>query len=375
VDEKGSGSRTCGHRAPYPRAWNFSGNKTIQGHELSCPFPELESLEIYSSDKDRLAIIPTTFFLGSASSLRRLKLLVVEPQCLSPLLSTVTSLVELSLTLRVPPNAFPEESLIADLQRMSCLRRLELRLAHPLWYETIISNSLRPPAGTVPLPNLMQLVFTGHNIYLDALLAVLAAPSLQHLDVELVDMTFTFPSPRICRFICDTDNHFGLVRLDFSDFKLRFTAEMRSKSVHVQSFRISNPRPILGWLKEIGDRLSGSLATVEELVVGWNTTIDITSGRYGDVRWGEFFNHIRQVKVLQIPWQAALDVAHSFQQDGQEPAVDLLPALERVNMVMTQWHPPPLGSNSQDHVAIPDAFEPLIAARKKVGRPITLSLT
>ena len=339
---------------------------------LSRPFPELESLEICSTDSHYLAILPTTFFLGSASSLRRLKLWVVEPKCLSPLLSTVTGLVELYLTLRVPLNTYPEESLIANLQRMSCLRRLEFRLSYPLWYETLHSSNPRPPANTgdiVPLPNLMQLVFIGHNFYLDALVAELAAPSLQHLDVEFVDRAFTLPTPHFCRFICDTDNHFGLVRLDFSDSQLQFTAETRSKTVHAQSFRISIPRQI--WLKELGNSLSQSLATVEELVVGWD--IDIASGRSAVVQWREFLKHTRQVKALQMPWQVALDVAHSFQQDGQEPAVDILPALEQVNMVMTHWHPP--GPNSQDHVAIPDAFEPLIAARKKVGRPITLSLT
>jgi len=125
-------------------------------------------------------------------------------------------------------------------------------------------------------------------------------------------------------------------------------------------------------LEEIGNRLSGPLATVEGLSVGWK----ITSERR-DVQWRGFFNHLRQVKVLQVPWQVALGVAHSFQQDGQEPTVDLLPALEQVNMDMTLWHAqlPRLGPNSQDREGIPDAFEPLIAARKKVGRPITLLLT
>ena len=336
---------------------------------LSRPFPELESLEICSNLRDYMP--PATSLLGSASCLRRLKLRVDEPSSLSPLLSNVTGLVELALTLRVPLNTLPEESLLADLQRMSCLRRLELRLTYLHWHHSVLSNSPQPPARTgdvVTLPNLTQLVFTGPHIYLEALVDVLAAPSLQHLDTELTDEpeTDSFPLPHLCRFICNTENQFSLVRLDLSTSQLRFTAETRSKSVHAQSFRIIVPRHI--WLVEIGSRLSGPLATVEELVIVWNNTRD----RRG-IQWGGFFNHLRQVKALQVPCQLALGVARSFQQDGQEPTMDLLPALEQVHMDMdmTQFLPPSLRQNSQDDLT--NAFEPLIAARRKVGRPIMLS--
>jgi hypothetical protein len=331
------------------------------------PGPELESLEIVPGH--RHDVLPVSFLLGSASSLRRLKLQDVEPECLSPLLSTVSGLVELSLTLRVPFNTLPEESLISDLQRMSCLRRLELRLMYPLWFHGIIGDGprLRPPSGDiVPLPNLMQLVFTGPYFYLEALVAVLAAPSLQLLNLELTNKTYAFQIPHFCRLICDTDNQFRLVRMDFSDSRLRFTAETHPKSVHAQPFIISIPDPVS--LEEIGNRLSGPLATVEELVIGWNMSSDRS---HGAVQWRGFLNHIRQVKLLQVPWQVALDVAHSFQQDYQEPAMDLLPVLEQVIMDMT--HPPPLELNTQYHETIPDAFEPLIAARKKGGHSITLS--
>ena len=325
---------------------------------LTHPFPELESLEVGSSLRDFM--IPTTSLLGSASCLRRLKLQVDKPSSLSPLLSTVTGLVELALTLRVFIDKSPEKSLIAVLHRMPCLRRLELRLRH-----LRISDIPRPPARTeniVPLPNLMEFVFTGHHIFLEALVAGLAAPSLQHLDVWLVGgKTFTFPIPHLCKFVCDTDNYFGLVRLEFWGSGLRFTAETRPKSVH--TFRISTRESIS--LEGIGDRLSGPISTVEELqvVIGQKITTD----EIRSVQWRGFFNHLPQVKVLRVPWQMALDVAHSFQQNGQEPAMDILPDLGQINMDMTYWHPP--------HVAISDVFEPLIAARKKVGRPITLSLT
>jgi hypothetical protein len=340
---------------------------------FSHPFPELEGLEIYFSHDYDFAILPTTFLLGSALCLRRLKLRHVDPMYLSPLLSTATGLVKLELTLRVPHNALPEESFVADLQRLSCLRRLELRLTYlPSWHNALLNNSPWPPSRTgdiVPLPNLMQLVFTGHHTYLEALVVGLAAPSLQQLDTKLTDEpeTNSFPLPHFSRFICNTGNQFSLVHLDFSHSNLQFTAGTRSKSVLAQpSIRILVPHI---WLSKIGNRLSGPLATVEELDIKCNPSSDRRV-----IQWHGFFNHLRQVKVLQVPWQFALGVAHSFQQDGQQPTTDLLPALEQVlvDMDLAQLYPRLFGPSNPDHVIIPDAFEPLISARKKVGRPIEL---
>ena len=113
---------------------------------LNRPFPDLESLQIFSSYGHNFVMLPTTFLLGSSPCLRRLKLQDVDPRCLSSLLSSVSGLVELSLSIRVPLNTLPEESLIVNLQRMSCLRHLELVLqCHP----TIISNSPWPQAPTL----------------------------------------------------------------------------------------------------------------------------------------------------------------------------------------------------------------------------------
>jgi hypothetical protein len=348
--------------------------------------PELESLEIGSGYRfgvggHNFVILPDTFLLGSASSLRRLKLQDAEPRNLSSQLSTLTGLVDLSLTIKVPLSNVPEESsiqsLVTNMQRMSCLRRLELRLTYPLWYHVVFGDNLpRPPPPTgdiVPLPNLMELVLRGDHIYLEALVALLAAPSLQLLNAEFTDAgdaTDEGHIPHLCRLICDTEPQFRLVRLDLSDYnKVRFTAETHSKSVHPQPFKISIPRPIS--LEMISNMLSGPLATVEELVI--QSIIGTDERRI--VQWRGFLNHTRQVKFLQVPWQLAHDVAHSFQQDNQEPAMDLLPALEQIKMDMTRYYPPLHDLISQNHEAIPDAFNPLIAARKKVGRPITLSFT
>ncbi len=117
--------------------------------------------------------------------------------------------------------------------------------------------------------------------------------------------------------------------------------------------------------------LSGPLSTVEELVVGWDVSM---STQQHHIQWRGFFNHIRQVKSVQVPSEVALGVAHSFQLDGQEPALDILPALKQVKVHMTYLSPIELNRNDQ-YASIRDAFEPLIAARQQAGRPIRLSWT
>jgi hypothetical protein len=142
---------------------------------LSHPFPELENLEICPYDHDGELALPATF---SAPRLRRLTLKEVVPRSLSPLLSSATGLVELSLTMDISPPV----SLLANLQRMSCLRRLELNLS----YQEYFDDDLPLAGDVVPvtLSKLTHIIFRGFRIYLQALVVGLAAPSLQRLAVE-----------------------------------------------------------------------------------------------------------------------------------------------------------------------------------------------
>ncbi len=172
---------------------------------LSHPFPELESLEIHRTCTfllDRELVLPATFLSGSAPSLRRLTLREVAPRCLSPLLSSATGLVELSLTLWTIYSSPPEASLLTNLQCMSCLRQIwnidpDISTATP---------THRLSLAQVPLSKLTHLIFTGHRSYLQALVVGLAAPSLRYLDAELCRQSRGFfPIPHLCMFICDTE--------------------------------------------------------------------------------------------------------------------------------------------------------------------------
>ena len=92
---------------------------------------------------------------------------------------------------------------------MSCLRRLELDLNYRT--DTSSVDPLAPSSTgvVVPLPKLTHLIFTGHRLYLEALVVSLAAPSLQHLTAELLGPSISSsPIPHLCKFISETEYQF-----------------------------------------------------------------------------------------------------------------------------------------------------------------------
>jgi hypothetical protein len=338
---------------------------------LSRPFPELESVDISPPVGHELQILPTNFLQGPVPCLRRLTIREVVPGCLSPLLSFTTGLVELTLTLNTVYSSLPEASFLPNLQRMSCLRRLELYLNYSP-YPLELYFDPDPPASTsaevvVPLPKLTHLIFRGHRPHLQELVVGLVAPSLQHLDAELSSPSESaFLIPHLCKFICNSKFQFTAIRWVFSGSKIQFYAGTSSESIDYVPFRIIIPEPVS--LEQTGKELSEPFSTVEEI------TITSDGQWFGGLRgprnadqFRGFFYHVPQAKMVQVPAEEALKVAHSFQQDGQQPAMDLLPALEQVKVDMRGL--PQKASNA----FIRDYFEPLIVAWKRVGRPIILS--
>jgi hypothetical protein len=135
---------------------------------------------------------------------------------------------------------------------------------------------------------------------------------------------------------------------------LAFSAETCSRSDSAQQFRIVIPDTAS--LGEIGNMLSGSLSTVEELVV--------ESIPKRDNQWWGFFHHIQRVKTVQVSSGVALDFVHSFELNGD---LQVLPALERVKVDL------PIRSYMMGRYSdIREAFGSLVAARQRVGRPIQL---
>ena len=350
---------------------------------LTYPFPELERLEIEfdlpSSQPPYEFPFPSALLSGSAPSLRRLKLQDVALEHLSPLLSYATGLEELSLWLWISYDT-PRALLVENLQRMSCLRRLELKIEmryHTTTVFPVVYPNPPPPViaeDVVPLSRLTDFIFTGPDFYLKILATRLAAPSLQRLDTGYPDKDSdaTFPLPQLFKFISDSECQFKAVRLGLSIWCICLSAQTCSKSDHAQSFTIGIPSTMsIPW-----EHIGHSLSTVEEIVVTVGSEVPkFILGQYSHFHWRALFNHTPQVRTVQVHYQVALGVAHAFQvlPDGQGPALDLLPFLEQVEV-----HSPHTMLESfrtGRYATIHDAFEPLIAMRQRVGRPIKVHLS
>lgn len=335
------------------------------------PFPELKSLKI--SPEDYILGLPSTFLSGFTPSLRRLSLQVVVLDYLSPLLSSTINLVELTLTLNRCDSA-PGALLIANLQRMSCLRRLELKWRYGARGDETPQAHPLPPASAgevVSLPELTDLIFYGPVKFLEMLVVALAMPSLQRLDAEIWPGSLAFTGVKhLFKFICDTQSQFIAVCIGSLQSTLEFSAETSPKFDHVQTLKITFSRLVprdFAWVQIIGNVLSEHLSTVEELIVEWHEGSLNWLNRIQS-QWVGFFNHCRRVKKVQVPSELAHSVAHSLEQGGPL----FLYNLEQVKVQMK--HPPQIGpSGDHQYEYIRDKFKPLMAARQQVGRPVILS--
>lgn len=342
-------------RSPYPTSLHKA---------LRRSFPELESLQIcpYDSNSHEL-VLPASLLSGSAPRLRRLNLEKVAPASLSPLLSFTTGLVELAITVSTYDSSPPIPSLVRNLQRMSNLRRLKLNLLYRPDALYLSFDEVSPMAGDgLPLPKLTHLDFTVHRTYLQELVVGLATPSLRHLDGKLLGRAFSdFTIPHMCKFIKDTACPFTSVRLEFSRLNIEFYASHSSSD---KQFRITIPEHAS--LEQLSRELSRQLSSVEELVVTSDAFRWSAEPPAQRDFWRRFFCQVSQMKSVQLPGEMALDISRSFQQDDQEFAPDLLPALERLEVRSL------LGEG--DHYAtIRDGFEPLVAARKRAGHKLKFS--
>jgi hypothetical protein len=349
---------------------------------LGHPFPKLESFTIESNScgdarlgtEIQLPVRVVEILLGSATSLRRLTLQDVVLARLFTLLSSITCLEELSLNVWATRRTHPV-FLLANLQRMSCLCCLELMLTWNHRFNTFPNPP--PPASArdvATLPRLTDFIFTGHSSYLKILAIGLAAPSLQHLDAEYQGQDVTSPLPQLCKFVNDSECQFKAVRLDLSYGNVKLCAETCSKSDHAQPFRITIPKPF-PW-ENIGHMLSRPLSTVEKLVVTVGSEVpEYTQRQYIHINWRALFDHTPHMRFVQVHHPVARGVARALRgpPDGQGPALDILPSLEQVEV---QFPPHILESaRNSPYVLIRDAFEPLIAARQQVGRPMILNLS
>jgi hypothetical protein len=289
------------------------------------PLLESLSLRFRFSDKQKL---PDTFLRGPDLSdlhLRRLSLSHVSLSSVSGYLSSATALTNLFLLIDTALSPSAETSLLACLQGMPCLRRLDLSISSK-------SPSQPPtPNDIVTLSKLTYFRYVGHNVFLDALVAGLSAPSLRNVDIEFVDTTRTiWPIVHLPRFINEIEERYHAFHmvLQCQDFRLMLLPESGHCKLRLHFKSGLHRRHFPDSLMRMSNALSARLSTVEKLRITLKKKPTILW--VDNIPWRRFLQQFPSVKALRT--KGVKKHARILVQDREGPNDDLpfLPALEEL---------------------------------------------
>jgi hypothetical protein len=336
-----------------------------------CSFPVLESLSLrFGYDYEQN--IPDTFLRGPDLSylhLRRLNLDCISLASVSRFLLSATALTDLMLLVHSATDPSTETSLLACLRSMHCLRNLDLSiLLHPLDYPSRHSV----PKDTVPMSELTRFHYSGHNTFLNNLMAGFSAPSLQDVRFMLCNL---IPILHIPRLIDGLREQYRTVNVNFNtnfggDFRLSLLTHSGDIDHSKPSFRFHTDYFPQSIEPISSGNSSTKFATAEELALLFPDTAMVSEWQH-DFSFREFLRQFRSVKVLQLnPFIP--EVALSLQQDDAEA---LLPLLEEIELSAPSISRSTKGPDEeyQHRVAAQlAAFEPFVSAREQTGRPVNV---
>ena len=349
----------------------------------NCSFPMLESLVLHFVVGQE-TIIPETFLGGPNLSnlhLRRLELICASFPSISRLLSSASFSNINDLLIDTAVVSAHDTSLLACLQRMSCLRSLSLsitsgRFALPLSQQLrlLISKDI------VPLSKLSRFCYIGPSKFLDDLAARLSAPSLRDVNIELREESHFFavqPFPtsvHLPRFFNEIEEEYYAIHVDLledprlQEWVFRLSLLTQSECIghckprfELGPYQSRSPESIMG----MSVTLSTKLTNVEELRV----TFDSLKTAPGDTifPWHRFYLQFPGVKALRTDGIKNIDfILRTFvRQAYREPNNPLLPSLEEVDLGTM----PHYESQRKSQLA---AFQPFVYARQQAGCPVKI---
>ena len=363
---------------------------------LDLSLPALRSLELHNMYGNIEPIVQASSFMTSIKSLQHLR--VFNMQRLSsflPILSVTRALVALDLTVDTLFHQSGGASLLTHLQSIPRLRELQV------FRQDYFTNSLeRPPITTVLLAEFTDFYFSGKFDEIEWLVAGLITPSLRRIHISATMRPLQDPTidiPHLSKIIRAANITFSAARLSFVGLGL--TTSMFSHT-HLIDDRTSIVTFRTLSSTHLGSAFSPMLATLEDVFLCFTISFPFYRPLLRDlVYWCEFFEKLRNVKVLRLQHGLETEVANVLRQPAVDPsspaqeavdpgtttppsptinsssggifALDILPLLEKIVVhadVKPSERPP---GNDEISLAL-EPFREYVNARRGAGRPVRM---
>ena len=326
----------------------------------SCPFPALEILYLRYRSWD--LEIPDTFLGGPDLSNLRLRSLTLRNVPLTPisgLLSFATSLTDLHLELSDSSSPSVGTSLVASLQGMHCLHKLDLRFS-------LFSSPSQPPIPkeVVPLAKLTNFRYHGSSSFLYALVAGISAPALCEVHLEFRG-AIESPIVHLPRFIDEIGQQYQTVLVNIDDRVGSWTYSIwlgfRNPGLYLESY--DDPRRYPESMMQIIGAISPKLSTVKKLRISFYDCKHPDYDWEDYLPWRMFYRHLSSVKTIRISYS----MARTLYQDHGEPDLFVLPALEEIYFCKRETV-----IDESERGTFLAAFQPFLTAREQAGRPVNV---
>jgi hypothetical protein len=339
--------------------WNSSSKALLA--DMNQYFPALESLEFHClGDVEPNFCHSPPFLTTEPPHLRRLEFTGKISPFIPQVLLRTTSLVELTLCLDIDRFSSFRTRLSAKLQGLPFLRRLNLEI----W------DSLAEPPDSAKdflLPQLTYLSFTGHITQLEALMACLAAPSLQELRITLPEPRPIFPTATyLSEFIHNLSKTFLSAQLNTSEEGISLVMSSHPVSTDDPPFRIV-ASPMVS-IQQMGSIFSAALATVQDVFIASPFSPLAVPHTRGLPPWRTFFRLFHNAKVLRISRCIESDVGAILQPDNRASASQLLPVLEEIELNAGT----PNRIDENELVSFFDLFKRFVDARYWTHHPVNV---
>ena len=331
---------------------------------MRVPFPALTDLHLRNEKYFSPLVIPDSFLGGSAPNLRSLKTACIPFPGIPNLALFATHLVRLDFSDGPFSNYIQFEAMATCLSAMTNLNTLSFSFEY--------SRSLRrPPPITQSrsiLPSLTTFRLKGVSECLDALVAQIDAPRLDHLFITFLDQ-MNFDTPHLVQFISRTpkfqDPDQAHVTLDLdADVQLQWTSD-DSRELRVKiSYEglATDPQPFS--MGQVCTVCFPPLHTVENLRIKFVENISEFdwSAPIENDQWLELLRPFSVVKNIHLSEESAPRIADALQELIGSRITEVLPGLQNIFV-----------EGSEPWGTLLENIGQFVTARHLSGHPIAIS--